>query len=168
MTSCRRFSAQPESEREGICIAYLPAPAVQADIRALLDVRETSVVMQPAGDWGAIKVGAGTPPVRTNLGWLLVFHGIDVMPGDAAAERPALQYRAGIALLDIARPHVVTYRSPAPIFWPELPQERHGIVDDVVFPTAIDPRRDIGPDAYDVYYGMADALIGRGRLTVSP
>ena len=41
------------------------------------------------------------------------------------------------------------------------------MVDNVVFPTAIDRRDDIGqPDRLDVYYGMADRSIGVARLTV--
>jgi predicted GH43/DUF377 family glycosyl hydrolase len=76
-----------------------------------------------------------------------------------------MQYRAGVALLDLVQPHNVIYRSPAPILWPESPEEREGIVDDVVFPTAIDPRTDLGPGRFDIYYGMGDRLTGRGRLT---
>jgi len=102
------------------------------------------------------------------LGWLLVYHGIDVVAGHEESAGPALQYRAGIAFLDLASPHVLTYRSPEPVFWPELPEEREGVVDDVVFPSAIDPRADIGPGAFDIYYGMGDSVIGRGRLEVSP
>ena len=50
---------------------------------------------------------------------------------------------------------------------PELQQEREGIVSNVVFPTGIDRRNDVGsPDRYDVYYGMADERIGVARLDV--
>jgi beta-1,2-mannobiose phosphorylase / 1,2-beta-oligomannan phosphorylase len=42
-----------------------------------------------------------------------------------------------------------------------------GIVANVVFPTAIDRRDDLGsPDRFDVYYGMADKRIGVARLDV--
>jgi len=48
---------------------------------------------------------------------------------------------------------------------PVLPQERRGIVANVVFPTGIDRRDDLGsPDRFDVYYGMADNRIGVARL----
>ena len=50
---------------------------------------------------------------------------------------------------------------------PELPQERRGIISNVVFPTGIDRRDDLGtPDRFDVYYGMADNRIGVARLDV--
>ncbi len=50
---------------------------------------------------------------------------------------------------------------------PSLPQERDGTVANVVFPTGIDRRDDIGsPDRFDIYYGMADNRIGVARLDV--
>jgi predicted GH43/DUF377 family glycosyl hydrolase len=50
---------------------------------------------------------------------------------------------------------------------PELPQECHGTVAHVVFPTGIDRRDDLGlPSRFDVYYGMADDRIGVARLDV--
>lgn len=46
-----------------------------------------------------------------------------------------------------------------------MPEERKGIVPNVVFPTGIDWREDLGlPDRFDVYYGMADNRIGVPRL----
>ena len=157
--------AMSPAERESICISYVAADAVRADLTRLLDSEETAVLMQPDGAWGSIKVGTGTPPVRTAAGWMFMYHGIDPLSSHEDAVGPAMQYRAGVAVLDSAKPHVLTYRSPEPLLWPELPEERQGIVDDVVFPTAIDPRPEIGPHAFDIYYGMGDRVIGRGRLT---
>jgi predicted GH43/DUF377 family glycosyl hydrolase len=48
---------------------------------------------------------------------------------------------------------------------PLLPDEREGMVPNVVFPTAIDRR---GQDVADVDYGMADARIGAFRPTMGP
>jgi predicted GH43/DUF377 family glycosyl hydrolase len=62
-------------------------------------------------------------------------------------------------------PLVISYRSTEPVLMPKLPEERHGIVANVVFPTGIDRRDDLGmPDRFDVYYGMADMRIGVARL----
>lgn len=50
---------------------------------------------------------------------------------------------------------------------PRLPQERRGTVANVVFPTGIDRRDDLGsPERLDIYYGMADYRIGVARLDV--
>jgi predicted GH43/DUF377 family glycosyl hydrolase len=65
------------------------------------------------------------------------------------------------------QPQVVRYRSAEPVLTPTLPQERQRTNANVVFPTGIDRRDDLGlPDRYDVYYGMADYRIGVARLEV--
>jgi len=62
---------------------------------------------------------------------------------------------------------VIRYRSAEPVLNPSLPQECDGTVANVVFPTGIDRRDDVGsPDRFDVYYGMADSRIGVARLDV--
>jgi predicted GH43/DUF377 family glycosyl hydrolase len=62
---------------------------------------------------------------------------------------------------------MIRYRSAQPVLTPELMQERHGTVANVVFPTGIDRRDDLGlPNRFDVYYGMADNRIGIARLDV--
>jgi beta-1,2-mannobiose phosphorylase / 1,2-beta-oligomannan phosphorylase len=64
-------------------------------------------------------------------------------------------------------PRVIRYRSAEPVLKAVRPQERHGTVANVVFPTGIDRRDDLGSqDRFDVYYGMADNRIGVARLDV--
>jgi predicted GH43/DUF377 family glycosyl hydrolase len=68
-------------------------------------------------------------------------------------------------LLSKEHPRKILYRSAEPVLTPTLPGERGGVVANVVFPTGIDRRVDIGsPDRFDVYYGMADCRIGVARL----
>jgi predicted GH43/DUF377 family glycosyl hydrolase len=70
-------------------------------------------------------------------------------------------------VLSKEHPQAIRYRSAEPVLTPELPKECHGIVPNVVFPTGIDRRDDLGaPDRFDVYYGMADNRIGAARLDV--
>src|ERR1035438_5089691 len=70
-------------------------------------------------------------------------------------------------VLSKEHPRIILYRSRKPVLAPELPQERHGSIANVVFPTGIDRRDDLGtPDRIDVYYGMADNRIGVARLDV--
>jgi predicted GH43/DUF377 family glycosyl hydrolase len=144
-------------QRECTRIAYVPLEAALRDHGKLLQVAESTLVLDASGSWGQIKNGAGTPPVRIDEGWLSFFHGVDPIL-DAAGNFQRMRYSAGIVVHDIERPHIVRYRSPEPVLVPENSDERHGIVPDVVFPTAIDTRSD---RAYDVYYGMADSRIGR-------
>ena len=68
-------------------------------------------------------------------------------------------------MLSTEHPRFIHYRSVEPVLTPQLPQERHGVVSNVVFPTGIDRRDDLGqPNRFDVYYGMADHKIGVARL----
>jgi predicted GH43/DUF377 family glycosyl hydrolase len=68
-------------------------------------------------------------------------------------------------VLSSKHPSQIRYRSAQPVLMPMLPSERSGAVDNVVFPTGIDRRDDLGsPDRFDVYYGMADSRIGVARL----
>jgi predicted GH43/DUF377 family glycosyl hydrolase len=68
-------------------------------------------------------------------------------------------------VLSSEHPHQIRYRSAELVLTPVLPLERNGTVSNVVFPTGIDRRDDLGsPDRFDVYYGMADNRIGVARL----
>jgi predicted GH43/DUF377 family glycosyl hydrolase len=59
----------------------------------------------------------------------------------------------------------IEFRSVQPASMPELPQERDGGKAEIVFPTGIDRRDDLGtPNIFDVYYGMSDCRIGVARL----
>ena len=118
----------------------------------------------PASQWERLKIGGGTPPILTRHGWLIVYHGVSEEQGPADAGRN-LCYSAGVMVLAREHPQRLLYRSAQPVLAPELPQERSGTIDNVVFPTGIDRRDDLGmPDRFDVYYGMADDRIGAARL----
>ena len=110
--------------------------------------------------WERLKIGVGTAPILTRHGWLVIYHGVDEA-AEPTTEGRRLRYSAGVMVLSEEHPHVILYRSPQPVLTPDLPQERQGAVANVVFPTGIDRRDDLGsPDRFDVYYGMADNRIG--------
>jgi predicted GH43/DUF377 family glycosyl hydrolase len=155
--------AMPASARESTRIAYVPLDAALADRRNLLKVRESVVVLEPGETWGRIKNGGGTPPVRIDEGWFSFFHGVDALY-DADGLITGMRYSAGVVIHDIERPDRVLYRSPEPAFSPQTADELRGVVNNVVFPTAIDVRPDAAPRDFDVYYGMADARIGIARV----
>lgn len=154
----------PYVDRESIRIAYVPLDAVLADRRALLRVGESVLVLPPDANWGSIRIGAGTPPVRIDEGWMSLFHAVDLV-GDGKT-RAKFRYCAGIVIHDAERPHRVLYRSPEPVLAPREHAERRGIVDNVVFPTGIEPRADLGERVFDVYYGMADYACGAVRVSL--
>ena len=116
-------------------------------------------LLSPTRSWEREKLGGGAPPLLTPQGWLLLYHGVVFCRGH-------FRYSAGAAILDRDDPRRVLYRTPYPILSPGA-DDQLGIVPDVVFPTAVDQRTDIGlPDRVDVYYGMADSRIGVATLTL--
>jgi predicted GH43/DUF377 family glycosyl hydrolase len=118
----------------------------------------------PVSAWERLKIGGGTPPVLTPHGWLIVYHGVSEIE-KPDSDSHSLCYSAGVMIFSKEHPLEITYRSKEPALTPESQQERQGIVANVVFPTGIDRRDDLGtPDRFDVYYGMADKRIGVARL----
>jgi predicted GH43/DUF377 family glycosyl hydrolase len=159
----------PFEDRESIRIAYVPLNPALKDRANLCNATESVQVLCPDANWGSIKIGAGTPPIRVTLdgvdAWLAVFHGVDAIKGRRG--RPTLRYSAGIVIHDLERPDRILYRSPKPILTPQSGHEVHGVVDNVVFPSGIDPRPDVGERTYDVYYGMGDYAIGAARVRIN-
>lgn len=155
----------PAATRQCIRIAYVPLVDVLRNTASVLRFTESALVMQPADDWGRLKLGAGSTPVRIKEGWLSVYHGVDPVAHDGG-KRYTMRYSAGIVVHDAMQPHKVRYRSLVPLLQPETPEELEGTVNNVVFPTALDPRPDLGPRVFDMYYGMADYKIGLARLTL--
>jgi beta-1,2-mannobiose phosphorylase / 1,2-beta-oligomannan phosphorylase len=102
------------------------------------------ILLEPKEDWEALKIGAGSPPIKTRQGWLIIYHGVS---------RNKV-YRAGAALLDLNDPTKILGRTKRPILEPKETYERYGDVDNVVFPS--------GACVIDgtlfVYYGAADRV----------
>ena len=85
--------------------------------------------------------------------------------GELGRDVHRLRYSAGVMIFSKEHPLTISYRSAEPVLTPEAPQERHGTVANVVFPTGIDRRDDLGaPDRFDVDDGMADNRIVRRAL----
>ena len=123
-------------------------------------------VASPVEAWEQLKIGGGTPPILTRHGWLMVYHGVNKLT-EPSADEGKLSYSAGVMVLSETRPHIIRYRATDAVLAPASAGERRGAVDNVVFPTGVDRRDDLGtPDRIDIYYGMADSRIGVARLTV--
>jgi predicted GH43/DUF377 family glycosyl hydrolase len=100
-------------------------------------------------EWETGRVGAGTPPMRVEDGWLEIYHGNrrPTRPGEVG------RYSTGLLLLDRDDPAKLLRRTAGSVFEPTADFERLGFVPDVVFPTGI-----IECDgSYLVYYGAADS-----------
>ena len=163
---CATPSRVADLDHESIWISYCPMALEGIEPQHLGVFNSHHRLATPVSHWEMLKIGAGTPPVLTRHGWLIIYHGVSeaVEPSN---DRHQLCYSAGVMVLSKAHPRLIRYRSSEPVLTPLLREERHGIVPNVVFPTGIDRRDDLGkPDRIDVYYGMADNRIGAARLFV--
>jgi predicted GH43/DUF377 family glycosyl hydrolase len=163
-TACHEGPRDVNLDEESIWISCCPMPSQGVEWEARGVFNSHHRLAAPVASWERLKIGGGAPPVLSRHGWLVIYHGVSQVagPGDGSHR---LCYSAGVMVLAKEHPRYIRYRSPEPILTPLLPGERSGIVDDVVFPTGIDRRDDLGsPDRFDVYYGMADCRIGVARL----
>ncbi len=92
------------------------------------------------GYWDEITKGAGTPPLKTSQGWLVLYHA--VKPG---------KYMVGAMLLDLKDPTKMLYRSPQPILTPDMAYENDGKPGIVYATGAV-----VKNDKLFVYYGGGD------------
>jgi predicted GH43/DUF377 family glycosyl hydrolase len=138
----------PEKIRGRYCMLHRREPDIWlAYSDDLLHWDDHQVVMRPRpGAWDAVKIGANGPPLKTDAGWLFLYHGF--------AEDKA--YKLGVALLDAADPTVVLKRQWEPILEPGEEWERYGDTPNVVFSCG----QVMTEDALYVYYGGADTVIG--------
>jgi len=112
-----------------------------------------------ASTWESGRIGAGAPPLKTNRGWLEIYHGQTnpARPGSVGT------YCAGLLLLEAENPGRVAGKSTSPILVPETDFELGGSVPGVVFPTGVVQR----DDRLLVYYGAADTFTGLVELSTS-
>lgn len=106
------------------------------------------------GSWEE-KTGGSTPPLKTNKGWLVLYHGVD--KGGTGL------YRVGAVMLDLDDPARIIGRTKTPILEPEEWYEMEGFYSGCVFPTG----NVIIDDTLYVYYGAADKYIGVATCNVN-
>jgi predicted GH43/DUF377 family glycosyl hydrolase len=98
--------------------------------------------------WDASRIGLSAPPLKTERGWLVLYHGV-------RRTGSGVIYRLGLALLALDNPRQVLKRSAEWVFGPEEPYERVGDVQDVVFPCGWTLFKDV----IHMYYGGADSVV---------
>ena len=117
------------------------------DLLAWEDKPSTLLITGRPGTWEE-KIGGSTPPILTDEGWLMLYHGV--------ADGGLAQYSVGALLLKADDPTVVLSRTPEPILEPELPYETEGFYNGCVFPTG----NVVVDGTLYVYYGAADKHVG--------
>ncbi len=163
-TACHPATREVDLDRESIWISYCSMALEGGEPSRLGAFASHHRLATPVSPWERLKIGGGTPPILSRHGWLIVYHGVSEA-AEAGNVGHELCYSAGLMVLSKEHPRMIRYRSPEPVLTPVLPQERRGTVANVVFPTGIDRRDDLGlPERFDIYYGMADDRIGVARL----
>ena len=111
------------------------------------------MIMSPVDDstWEDKKIGIAGPPIRTEEGWFLIYHGVS---------KANNTYTLGAALLDLEDPSKVLARQSEPVLEPELEWEKVGAVPNVVFSCG-QAEMD---DRILVYYCGADTVIGVAEI----
>ncbi len=132
----------PLCHRNDMWIAESPDLLCWGRHRHLMGTRE--------GFWDETRIGAGAPPVRTEAGWLEIYH---------AADRHN-RYCLGAVLLDARTPWKVLARSAEPLFEPQAEYERTGFFGGVVFTCGLLCEH----QTLKIYYGAADTTIAYAEL----
>jgi len=131
-----------------IWISFSPDLRHWGEHRVLIPARR-------GGWWDANKVGLSAPPLRTERGWLILYHGVRVTASGSI-------YRLGLALLDLEEPRRLLRRSQEWVFGPEMGYELHGDVDKVVFPCGWVAEE----NTVRMYYGAADSRMALATAKV--
>jgi len=134
----RPFSRQ----QGGIWVSYSPDLVFWGIHRNIMESRRFH--------WDRGKIGPGAPPLRTDAGWLVVYHGTTPYCN-------GLVYRLGLALLELDDPTVVISRPAEYLLSPKADYERVGDVPNVCFACAAIPGAD--GELLNIYYGGADQVV---------
>ncbi len=115
-----------------------------------------SIVLSSKHKHEVSYIGGGCPPIETEHGWLIIYHGVhDTIKGYV--------YSACAALLDLNNPQKEIGRLPYPLFKPEHEWELKGEVNNVCFPSGA---LVVGDILY-IYYGAADERIACASVSLS-
>ena len=118
---------------------------------------DSRIVMKPVPyHWDEMKIGPGAPPIRTEKGWLSIYHGVfSTMDGSV--------YRLGVALHDLVDPAIILGVGDRWILQAEDPWEVTGYVHNVVFTCGVVPEDD---GTLKLYWGGADTVMCAGTAVI--
>lgn len=118
---------------------------------------DSKVVMKPGQyRWDEMKIGPGATPIKTDEGWLNIYHGVFKTMDGAV-------YRLGAALHDTKDPSKILGISDDWILQPQDPWEITGYVHNVVFTCGAVPEPD---KTVKIYWGGADTVMCVGEADI--
>ena len=125
-----------------IWLAYSPDLIHWGDHRFLMGV-------EPGGG----RIGGGTVPIKTDHGWLIIYH----------AATPDDHYCLAAVLLDLEHPERILAITPQPFMRPETPYETTGFMPNVVFTCGAI----VDGDRISIYYGAADQVVAGADISLA-
>ncbi|MDD4203449.1 MAG: hypothetical protein PHQ52_08285, partial [Candidatus Omnitrophica bacterium] len=138
--------------------------AVSDSLDAGVQWESIGTVFSAEYSWENFGLGTGPAPIKTEYGWVVIYHAVDQYLINGQARH---SYTAAIAILDLEDPTKVLYRSDTPFMAPEADYEQKGFVSNVVFPTGTVVRENKGGKLnLDLYYGAADDLTGVANINI--
>jgi beta-1,2-mannobiose phosphorylase / 1,2-beta-oligomannan phosphorylase len=112
------------------------------------------IIFDPQDKFESGYVGGGCVPLETDVGWLLIYHGVDI-------EKDQKIYQAGVILLDKNNPQKIIGKTKLPLFSPKKSWEKDPIGNViVVFPTGAI----VDEGVLRVYYGAGDKRIAYKKI----
>lgn len=142
----------PEKVRGQYAILHSIKPTIQVAYVDRLDEDAFRSIVSLYSDqrrkrgWDKWLRGAGPPPLKTDEGWLLLYHAMD---DDGS------KYKVGAMLLDLSDPTVILRRAKAPVLEPQALYEEDGYKPGVVYASGAV----IKDGTLFVYYGGADSTV---------
>jgi predicted GH43/DUF377 family glycosyl hydrolase len=136
--------SSPELGGNYIWLAESPDRLHWGNHKCIATTRENS--------WDSARVGAGASPIKTDEGWLEIYHGANSQN----------RYCLGALLLDLNDPSKVLARSKEPIMEPSAPYELTGFFGNVIFTNG----HYVDGDTIHLYYGASDEVICKAELSI--
>ena len=111
------------------------------------------IIKTRKNSWDSKRLGAGAAPIKTDKGWLAIYHG--------ANENH--QYCLGAFLMDLHDPSKVIARTEGPIMVPTAPYELSGFFGNVVFTNG----HIVNGDTVTIYYGASDEFVCGAQFSIN-
>src|SRR5271165_4258269 len=102
-TACQAASREVDLAHESIWISYCPMALEGPEPCHLGLFNSHHRLATPVSPWERLKIGAGTPPIMTRHGWLILYHGVSEM-AESSEDGRKLCYSAGVMVLSTEHP----------------------------------------------------------------
>ncbi len=156
----------PEKIKGKYAILHSISPEILVDYVDDLDFKDGAYIESLCGDrlymegakrtncWDNWVRGAGAPPIKTRLGWLILYQAME--------EKHPDKFKVGAMILDLKDPTKILYRAKEPILEPNEIYENNGFKSGVVYVTGAI----VKDDELLIYYGASDSYVAFAKANL--